>query len=82
MKNKTQSDHEPPAADSQPPIKRKYSADNSQCCVTLQLPKEAAPEATSVAVSGSFNDWCVDRHPMKRMKIGDFSLELGLEAGK
>ena len=50
--------------------------------MTFWLPGEAAPDATSVAVAGSFNDWCVDRHPMKRLENGDFSLALELEAGK
>lgn len=82
MKNNKKSDDAPSAADSQLPTKRKYSADKSQCCVTFQLPKEAAPDATSVAVAESFNDWCVDGHPMKRLKNGDFSLDMDLPAGQ
>jgi 1,4-alpha-glucan branching enzyme len=50
--------------------------------VTFWLPSEAAPDARSVAVAGSFNAWSVDRHPLKRLKTGGFSLEIELQAGK
>jgi len=82
MMKKTQSANEPSAAGRQPPIKRKYSADKSRCRVTVRLPKAAAPDATKVAVAGSFNDWSVDGHPMKRLKNGDFSLDVELPAGQ
>ena len=71
-----------PAAAAQPPMSRKYSKDKSRCRVTFQLPKEAAPDATSVAVAGSFNDWSAERHPMKRSRNGDYSVEIDLEAGR
>jgi hypothetical protein len=71
-----------PAADDQPRMARKYSKDRAVCRVTFWLPKDAAPDATSVAVAGSFNDWSLDRHPLKRLKNGDFQLALELEAGR
>jgi 1,4-alpha-glucan branching enzyme len=82
MKNKKQVNKEPPAADNRQLISRKYSSDGTQCTVTFWLPGEAAPDAESVAVAGSFNDWGPDQHPMKRLENGDFSLELELEAGR
>ena len=63
-------------------MQRRHSSDKTRCQVTFWMPKEAAPEAGGVAVAGSFNDWRIDAHPMKRMKNGDFSLEIELEAGK
>ena len=63
-------------------LARKYSKDKSKCMVTFWLPKEAARDASRVMVAGSFNDWSVDRHPMKRSKNGDFTLDLALHAGK
>lgn len=71
-----------PAADDQPRMARKYSKDRAVCRVTFWMPKDAAPDATSVAVAGTFNDWSLDRHPMKRLKSGDFQVALELEAGK
>jgi 1,4-alpha-glucan branching enzyme len=82
MKKKVSIENAHPAADNRSPMKRKYSKNNTQCRVTFRFPGEAAPGARSVAVAGSFNDWCVDRHPMKRLKNGDFSLEVALEAGR
>jgi len=69
-------------ADNHRSISRKYSSDYTGCCVTFWLPREAAPDAKSVVLAGSFNDWSLDRHPMVRLNNGDFSLELELEAGK
>jgi len=38
---------------------------NSRKTVTFQL---HAPEAQSVSIAGTFNDWNVDSHPMKRSR--------------
>jgi 1,4-alpha-glucan branching enzyme len=72
----------PAAADKHQFMKHEYSSDKTRCRVTFWLPREAAPDATNVAVAGSFNDWSVDRNPLERLENGDFSLELELEAGK
>jgi 1,4-alpha-glucan branching enzyme len=64
------------------PMKRTYSKDKTRCRVTFWLPQSAAPNAVSVTVAGSFNDWSSDRHPMKRLKNGDFSLAIDLPAGQ
>ncbi len=82
MKHKNKTDRALPGADDQPLMSRKYSRDKTRCRVTFRLPRKAAPDASGVAVVGSFNDWCVDRHPMKRLKNGDFSLDLELQAGQ
>jgi 1,4-alpha-glucan branching enzyme len=62
-------------------MRRVHSSDGTRCRVTFWLPKEAAPDATSVAVAGSFNDWSVDRHPMEPLTDGGFVLEIDLPAG-
>jgi 1,4-alpha-glucan branching enzyme len=82
MKNNNEINKASAAADTQQSMKRKYSSDKTLCRVTFWLPREAAQEAKTVAVAGSFNDWSVARNPMKRLKNGDFSLELDLQAGK
>jgi 1,4-alpha-glucan branching enzyme len=63
-------------------MSRKYSGDHSRSRVTFWLPKEAAPNASSVAVAGSFSDWSVDHDPLKKFDSGDFLRELELDAGK
>jgi 1,4-alpha-glucan branching enzyme len=80
MKKKTEVARKRP--DNAQGMKRRFTRDGTRCLVTFRLPREAAPDATSVAVAGSFNDWSVDRHPLKRLKNGDFSLALELEAGR
>ena len=66
----------------QQPMSRKHSADKTRCTVKFSLPRGAAPDAESVVVAGSFNDWTLDQHPMTRLGNGDFALELELPAGK
>jgi len=82
METEYRIDEAPPAAENQPLMGRKYSDEKTRCQVTFWLPRDAAPDATSVAVAGSFNEWSLDRHPMTRSDNGDFSLEIELEAGK
>jgi 1,4-alpha-glucan branching enzyme len=82
MKKKEQTDKALAAANIPQPMKRKLSRDKTQCVVTFWLPKAAAPDAGTVAVAGSFNAWSADGHPMKRLKNGDFSLDVALDAGK
>jgi 1,4-alpha-glucan branching enzyme len=81
-KRKKHSDEARPAEGVLPPMKREPSADGSRYRVTFWLPRAAAPDATTVAVAGSFNGWSVDRHPMVQLASGDFHLELELEAGR
>jgi 1,4-alpha-glucan branching enzyme len=62
-------------------LKRTYTKDRSICKITFFLPKEAAPEARSVAVAGDFNNWDPHMCRMKKLKNGNYSLEVKLEAG-
>lgn len=59
-------------------IKRKYSKDKSTCQVTFRLPKDFAPEARCVAIVGSFNNWDLHAHQMKKLKNCDYSLVVDL----
>jgi 1,4-alpha-glucan branching enzyme len=65
-----------------PGLSREYSKDKSKCLVTFWLPKAAAPEARSVSVAGTFNNWNPKLHMMKKLQSGDFGLRVALEAGK
>jgi 1,4-alpha-glucan branching enzyme len=83
MNNKSKEKSEPGAKpNAAPGLKRRHSNDKKRCRVTFWLPKEAAPEARCVAVAGSFNDWSVSSHRMNKLKNGDFSVEIELEAGR
>jgi 1,4-alpha-glucan branching enzyme len=63
-------------------VKKRYLKSKPECRCTFVLPKEAAPNADTVALAGDFNDWSVDSHPMKKLKNGDFKIELNLPAGQ
>lgn len=40
-----------------------------------------APDAGSVYLAGSFNDWDTQSHPMKKGKKGNWKVKLSLEPG-
>ena len=60
-------------------IKRKYSKDMSKCQVTFLLPRAVASEVGSVAVVGSFNNWDMHAHQMKKLRNGDYRLVVELD---
>ena len=49
---------------------------------TFRLPKVAATDAKSVCIVGDFNNWNTHANPMKKLKDGDYSIELDLELGR
>jgi 1,4-alpha-glucan branching enzyme len=63
-------------------IERKYSKDKSKCHITFWLPREFAPEARCIDVAGSFNGWDQYSHLLNKLKNGEFSLVVEVEAGK
>ncbi len=63
-------------------LEKKYLKQGAVCSVTFVLPKEAAPEARSVAILGEFNNWSPDVHPLEKREEGDFVIVLDLEAGR
>ena len=48
----------------------------------VQITKVAAPDAKSVCIVGDFNNWNTHANPMKRLKDGNYSIELYLELGR
>ncbi len=52
------------------------------CRITFRLPKVAAPDAKSVCIVGDFNNWNTHANPMKKLKDGNYSIELDLEPGR
>ena len=72
-----------PAGNSKPQqLKRRHSKDRSKFHVTFWLPNAAAPEARSVTVAGSFNDWNPQSHSLKKLRNGEYSPVVALDAGR
>mgnify|MGYP000439288294 CR=1 FL=1 len=62
-------------------IKKKFLKTKPICKCTFKLPKEAVPNAVSVTLAGEFNDWKTEELPLKKLKSGDFKIELDLPIG-
>lgn len=63
-------------------MKKKYIKNSKLCKVTFRVPKEASMNAKSISIVGDFNNWSIKDNPMKKLKSGEFTLELDLEAKK
>lgn len=59
-------------------LKKYYSPTKNSCRVTFKYPN---PEkAQSAVLVGDFNNWSLERHVMKKLKDGSFSLTVSLPA--
>jgi len=63
-------------------IVKEYVKNNQACKVTFTLPRIAAPNAKSVCIVGDFNNWNIHAHPMRKLKTGNYTITLELEAGR
>jgi 1,4-alpha-glucan branching enzyme len=63
-------------------IKKQYLKSGGECKVTFSLPRDAAPDARKITVVGDFNNWDMKATPMKKLKNGNFTATLKLDAGK
>jgi len=63
-------------------IKKQFLKCRPTCKVTFKLPKEAAPEAKTVAIMGDFNNWSTEATLMKKSKDGSFSATLELDCNR
>lgn len=63
-------------------LKKQYLKSKDRAKVTFRLPREAALEARNVALVGEFNDWNVYATQMKKLKNGEFTVTLELDAGR
>lgn len=61
-------------------IKKQYLKTKPVATVTFRLAKEAAPNAETVTLVGDFNGWDTSATPMKKLKTGDFTVALKLDA--
>jgi CheY-like chemotaxis protein len=63
-------------------VEEKFLETKKVCRKTFRLPKVAATDAKSVCIVGDFNNWNTHANPMKKLKDGDYSIELDLERGR
>jgi 1,4-alpha-glucan branching enzyme len=63
-------------------ITKRYLKETSYCRVAFRLPKDVVPGAKTITIVGEFNDWDRESMPMKRLKNGDFTATVDLEAGR
>jgi len=63
-------------------LNKKFLKSKEICKCTFRLPKAAAPEAESVYLVGDFNGWDTQATPMKKLKSGEFKVEVSLDAGR
>lgn len=62
--------------------KKKYTKKDHLCKVTFRVPKEATMGANSIAVVGDFNNWSHKDNLMKKLRNGEFTLDLDLKADR
>lgn len=58
---------------------KNYSKSGKVCRVTFKFTNP--DNSTSARIVGEFNSWSSKEHPMKKLKNGDFSATLSLQAG-
>ncbi|HVO85402.1 MAG TPA: isoamylase early set domain-containing protein [Syntrophobacteria bacterium] len=63
-------------------IMKEYLKNDQACKVTFRLPRIAAPDAKRICIVGDFNNWSIHAHPMKKLKNGDYTITVELEAGR
>jgi 1,4-alpha-glucan branching enzyme len=61
---------------------KKYAKGKNVCKVTFSLSKEAAANAKTVMIAGTFNNWDPTTTALKKDKNGNFKATLELEKGK
>jgi len=62
-------------------IKKIYLKSRNACKVTFRMSKEAVPDAQQICLVGDFNEWNILANPMKRLKSGDFTMQVELQPG-
>lgn len=63
-------------------IKKQYLKDKSVCKVTFRLNRKIVGKAQRAFLAGDFNEWQVDKTPMKALKSGDFTVTVILPKGR
>jgi 1,4-alpha-glucan branching enzyme len=61
-------------------LKKHYTATGKKCRITFHHPNTEGAE--TAALAGEFNGWSAVETPMKKLKSGEFSVTLTLDAGR
>lgn len=61
-------------------LKKQFLKSKPIVKVTFTFPKEAADSAETVNLVGEFNDWSISATPMKKLKNGNFTVTMDLDA--
>ena len=60
-------------------LEKKFLKSKPVCKVKFSVSGEPFATASSVSLSGDFNDWSVDQLPLKRARDGSWSVSVDLE---
>ncbi len=63
-------------------IKKTFFPEKGVCRVIFTLPENLIDHIKKASLVGDFNDWDPDKHPMKKLKNGNFGFTLELPLGK
>ena len=63
-------------------IKKQYIKSSGMCRCTFRLPKAAVNDAQNVQLVGDFTGWKQHAVPMKKLKSGEFKVDVELEPGR
>lgn len=63
-------------------LKKRYLKSRPVCKVTFRLDGRVAADAETVFLAGDFNDWDIQKTPMKKLKNGAFTVTLDLPVNR
>ncbi|NQU55550.1 MAG: isoamylase early set domain-containing protein [Bacteroidetes bacterium] len=63
-------------------IKKQYLKKESVCKVTFRLANNNGLNANTIKILGEFNEWNQESEPMNKLKSGEFTQTLKLDAGR
>ena len=63
-------------------VKKQFLKSKPVCKCTFSLPKDAVKNAQSVTLVGEFNNWDPAAQPLKRLKSGEYKVQISLPAGE
>lgn len=59
-------------------VTKRYLKTRQVCKTKFTLTRDIAGEADKAYLVGDFNDWDIQKHPLQKLKNGDFTITLDL----